>query len=213
VLDRAQQIATGTTPSGAPAGNGPVTSTADAVANVATNKQNIAGQTQTVKEFSTGVGARRVTALNTALNHMDTLEKLGGDLGNNDIRLFNAAAQLFAKQTGAAAPVSFDAAKAVVANEVIKAVVANGGSMAERKEAADTFARASSPEQLKGTLNAYRELLGGQLTTLAQQYETGSGRKDFNKKLSPAAAKLMPAPPVAPAASAAGVDTSNKWLK
>jgi len=209
VFNRAQQIATGATPApaGSPAGTpagAPVIPMPDAVKNIATNKQDIAGQAATVKDFSSGLSSRRVTALNTALNHLGTMEALSKDLANTDVRVFNAAANTLAKQLGVAAPTSFDAARALVANEVIKAVIANGGSMAERKEAAETFARANSPEQLQGVANTYKELLAGQLTSLAQQYETGSGRKDFNKKLSPTAAKLMPAAPAAPAAAPSG---------
>jgi len=192
VLARAAQITTG---GGA--------SAADAAGTVATNKQDIAGKTATVKEFSTGVGARRVTAVNTALNHLETVDKLANDLGNSDIKVFNAASNALAKQLGVAAPASFDAAQAMVANEVIKAVVINGGGVKERQEAAETFARANSPEQLAGVTKTYKELLAGQLSTLEQQYETGSGRKDFRKKLSPAAVKLLTPSPAAPAAQAA----------
>jgi hypothetical protein len=194
VLDRAQQLATGKVSPDAV----PTATPSEAASNIAQNKQNIAGQTATVKDFSSGLSSRRVTALNTALNHLGTMESLSKDLANTDVRVFNAAANTLAKQLGVAAPTSFDAARALVANEVIKAVVANGGSMAERKEAAETFARASSPEQLAGVTKTYKELLAGQLTSLAQQYETGTGRKDFNAKLSPTAAKLVSPAPATP---------------
>ena len=205
VLDRAQQIATGKTAPGAT----PTATPAEAAKGVASNKQDVAGQTSVVKDFSSGVSSRRVTALNTALNHLDTMEKLSGDLANKDVRVFNAAANALAKQLGVAAPTSFDAARQIVANEVIKAVVANGGGVKERQEAAETFARANSPQQLQGVMKTYQELLGGQLSSLSQQYERGSGRKDFNKQLSPAAIKLLQ--PAAPAATPAA--TGGGWGK
>ena len=201
VLDRAQQLATGKTSPDAT----PTATSSEAVGKIATNKQDIAGQTATVKDFSSGLSSRRVTALNTALNHLGTMETLSNDLANKDTRVFNAAANTLAKQLGVAAPTSFDAARSLVANEVIKAVIANGGSMAERKEAAETFARASSPQQLQGVMNTYKELLAGQLSSLGQQYETGSGRKDFNKKLAPVAVKLLqPNTPVAAPVTGSG---------
>jgi hypothetical protein len=185
---------------------------AQAAANVVQGKQDVAGQTAAVKDFSSGMSARRVTANNTALNHLETMDKLAGDLVNTDVRIVNAAGNAFARATGSAAPPNFDAAKQLVAAEVIKAVVQNGGGVTERQEAADNIKSANSPEQLRGVIATYRELLGGQLTSLAQQYETGTGRKDFDKKLSPATRDLLKKSTPA-AAPANAVDTSNKWLK
>jgi hypothetical protein len=188
---------------------------AQAAANVVQGKQDVAGQTAAVKDFSSGLSARRVTANNTALNHLETMDKLAGDLANTDIRIVNAAGNAFARATGSAAPTSFDAAKQLVAAEVIKAVVQNGGGVTERQEAADNIKSANSPEQLRGVIATYRELLGGQLTSLAQQYETGTGRKDFEKKLSPATRELLKkstptaAPNAAPAATKSGATVSN----
>ena len=185
---------------------------AQTAANVVQGKQDVAGQTAAVKDFSSGMSARRVTANNTAINHLETLDKLATDLNNSDIRIVNAAGNAFARATGSAAPTNFDSAKQLVAAEVIKAVVQNGGGVTERQEAADNIKSASSPEQLRQIIQTYRELLGGQLISLAQQYETGTGRKDFDKKLSPATRDLLKKSTPA-AAPANAVDTSNKWLK
>ena len=200
ILNRAQEISMG-------GGATP----AEAATNVVGAKQNVAAQTATLKDFSAGPSSKRVTANNTALNHLETLDKLADSLANSDIRVVNAAGNAFAKATGSSAPTSFDAAKQLVAAEVIKAVTQNGGGVTERQEAAKNITSASSPEQLKGITQTYRDLLGGQLTTLAQQYETGTGRKDFDKKLSPATRDLLNKSKPAPAAGA--VDTTNKWLK
>jgi hypothetical protein len=193
ILNRAQEISMG-------GGATP----AEAATNVVGAKQDVAAQTSTLKDFSSGLSARRVTANNTALNHLETLDKLADSLANSDIRVVNAAGNAFAKATGSSAPTSFDAAKQLVASEVIKAVTQNGGGVTERQEAAKNITSASSPEQLKGITQTYRDLLGGQLTTLAQQYETGTGRKDFDKKLSPATRDLLNKSKPAPAAAPAG---------
>ena len=166
---------------------------ADAAGDVRGAKADTAGATATVKDFSSGMSARRVAANNTAINHLATMEQLASDLNNNDIRIVNAAGNAFAKATGATAPTSFDAARQLVASEVIKAVVNNGGGVTERKEAEEQFARANSPEQLKGVIKTYKELLAGQLDSLGLQYETGTGRKDFDKKLTPETRKTFEA--------------------
>jgi len=187
----------------------PGATAASAASEVIGAKQDVAAQTATLKDFSSGPSARRTTSISTALNHLETMDKLANALNNSDVKAFNYVANQLAEQTGSPAPTNIDAAAQIVGAEVIKAIVANGGSAKEREEAKATFSKIKSPAQLKGASDTYRELLGGQLTTLAQQYETGTGRKDFNQKLSPAAVKLLK--PNAPAAGA--VDTNNKWLK
>ena len=147
------------------------------------------------------------------------MDQLVDDLANpSNVRAFNAAANAFAKQTGRTAPTNFDAARQIVAQEVIKAVVQNGGGVTERQEAKDQFSRANTPEQLRGVINTYRALLGGQLQSLKQQYETGTNRTDFDRKLTPNTRKLLSqssesAAPSAGAAAGGGVDTSNPLLK
>lgn len=217
IIKRASQIASG---AGAPVAPGAEPATpltpGEASAKVVANKQNVAAQASTMRDFSSGVSARRVAANNTAINHLDTMEKLAADLDNADIRVFNSAANAFARTTGAPAPTNFDAAKQLVASEVIKAVVNNGGGVTERQEAAEQFSRANSPKQLAGVIKTYKELLAGQLDSLGLQYETGTGRKDFDKKLTPATAKVFksmrggaPAPAAPAKATAAGATVSN----
>lgn len=192
ILKRASEIARGVNVPTAPGAEptAPV-DMATAAGKVTEAKQTKAAQAATVRDFSAGQSARRVTANNTAINHLDTMSKLATDLGNSDLRVANAAATAFAKATGAPAPASFDAARQLVAAEVIKAVVANGGGVKEREEASNQFSRANSPAQLKSVINTYKELLGGQLDTLGQQYESGTGRKDFESKLTPATRKVF----------------------
>ena len=204
ILTRALEISgqTGATP-------------AETAAKVVQGKQDVAAQAATVKDFASGEASRKVRANNTALNHLETMDKLAGDLANNDIRIVNAASNAFAKATGSSPPANFDAAKQIVANEVMKAVVANGGTGAEREEAGNNIKSSNSPKQLRDVLNTYRDLLGGQLSSLQLQYETGSGRKDFENKLTPAARDVVkkanpaPAPAAAPAATKSGATVSN----
>lgn len=180
IIDRARQIGT--------AGG---VSTEEAAGNVVQSKQTKAAEQQTLKAFTAGLEARRVTANNTAINHLETMDKLVDDLTNKDTRIVNKAANAFAKETGSAAPTNFDAAKQIVAAEVIKAVVQNGGGVTERQEAAEQFARANSPAQLRGVIKTYKDLLGGQLQSLKQQYEFGTKRKDFDQRLTPNTRKLL----------------------
>jgi len=160
---------------------------AEAAATVASNKQDIGSRTKAVKDFSTGKQGQQVNAFNTAIDHLGTMSKLTDALQNNDIKAFNTLGNTVARQTGQPAPTDFNAAKQIVTAEIIKAVVASGGGVTERQEAERNFADANSPQQLKGIINTYKQLLGGQLNSLSLQYENTTGRKDFNTKLTPEA--------------------------
>jgi len=178
------------------------TDAAAGASNIIGNQQNTLAAKATLKDFTSGISSRRVVANNTAINHLETMDKLAADLNNRDTRIFNAAGNAFAAATGQSAPTSFDAAKQLVAAEVIKAVVSNGGGVTERQEAAQNFSRANSPQQLKEVINTYRELLGGQLQSLEGQYKAGTNRDDFRSKfLTPNTQKVLPAAPAAPAAA------------
>jgi hypothetical protein len=169
----------------APAGaNAPVPFNAAAMADqIVGSKIDVATKTKAAKDFSTGIQGRQVTAFNTAIDHLATMDKLSDALQNNDIKAFNYLGNIVARQTGQPAPVNFDAAKQIVTAEIIKAVVASGGGVRERQEAEANFATANSPAQLKGVINTYKQLLGGQLNSLGLQYQNTTGRTDFDKKL------------------------------
>jgi hypothetical protein len=178
------------------------TDAAAGASNIIGNQQNTLAAKATLKDFTSGISSRRVVANNTAINHLETMDKLAADLNNRDTRIFNAAGNAFSAATGQTAPTSFDAAKQLVAAEVIKAVVSNGGGVTERQEAAQNFSRANSPQQLKEVINTYKELLGGQLQSLEGQYKAGTNRDDFRSKfLTPNTQKVLPTAPTAPAAA------------
>ena len=95
-----------------------------------------------------------------AVAHLDTLQQLTDALGNRDTNVINRIANRIAQETGQPAPVSFDAAKAIVGQEVVKAIVANGGGQSEREEAGQKISSANSPEQLKSVIDTYKNADG-----------------------------------------------------
>ena len=193
----------------APPVNALVPKTAEEAANsVINNKIDNRANAATVKAFTSGTEARRVTALNTAIAHLNTMNDLAEGLQNGDARLINSAANAIAKQTGAAAPTNLAAAKQIVGAEIIKAIVANGGTGRERLEAEEKLAAANSPEQFAGVIKTYQELMTGQLDSLRTQYKGGTGRNDFNDKfLTPESKKVFLNRESAAAASSDGTQT------
>ena len=146
-------------------------------------------------------------SFNTAIDHLDTMDKLATALNNNDVRAFNTVANAFAKGTGSAAPTNFDTAKSIVGGEVAKALAGSSMALKDREEIRDAISRANSPEQLAGSVRTLQELMGGQLKSLKLQYETGTNRKDFDSRLTGRAkdvVKSLSGEGGAPAAAPAG---------
>lgn len=145
--------------------------------------------------FGSGPQGDQVRFFNTSLGHMGTLANLAGALGNGDIRVLNDAKQKFSAAFGQAAPTNFDAAKQIVGQEIVKAIVGKGGGVDERRSAAEQVARANSPEQLQGVINnVWKPLAIEQLRGLRRQYETTTHMKDFYDKLSPEAVQMLGMP-------------------
>lgn len=140
---------------------------------------------QAMKDFGTGQQGNTVRFLNVAISHLNVLDKLGTALANGDVQTINKITQRYHQEFGTAAPQNFDAAKQIVADEVIKAVVGTGGAQADRETAQAAVNRASSWEQLQGVTQTYRRLLAGQMVGLQEQYKNSTGNDDFDSLLLP----------------------------
>jgi hypothetical protein len=154
-------------------------------------KNELASQGKAVKEFTSGKLGNSVRSFNVSLSHLETLGTLADALHNGDAKMVNKVGNYFAEQTGGAAPTNFDAAKKIVGDEIVKAIVGSGGGVHDREEAARVIASANSPAQLKGAIDTYKELMRGQLHGLRQQYETSTGKNDFDRFLSPHAKEAV----------------------
>lgn len=159
-----------------------------------TYNPNASAQTaQAVRSFNTGKQGDQTRFLNVSVNHLDTLSQLADALGNNDTRALNSIKNTFKTQFGSDAPTNFDAAKQFVADEVVKGVVGAGGGQGDREKAQAAIISTASPQQLQGVIGTYKHLLAGQLGGLKQQYESSTGRKDYDRMLTGSAkAALSP---------------------
>jgi hypothetical protein len=156
------------------------------------------------KNFAQGTLGTKVRAFNAVTSHLTTLGGLVDNLNNRSAPAWNSLANAWQNQTGGTAPQNFEAAKQLVAKELVSAMVANGGGEHERQAIESTIAHASSPQQLKGVITTYQHLLVGQLNALGQQYESGTKRKDFSDRwLSPEARTIRQTMSGAPAGPAA----------
>lgn len=214
---RAENIANGNLP---PATGADATKIMSAVMklNPEYNARDFALQTSAEKSFNTGKQGDKTRSLNVAVSHLGTLDTAATALQSGDIRVFNQFKQAWQRETGKAAPTNFNAVKELVADEIVAAVVPGVGALADRKALKDTIMAKSSPAQLQGVIKQYKELLGGQLGGLEQQYTAATGKTNFQQRyLTPQArAALAPGQPAqatsaAPAATTpppAGVDAA-----
>ena len=146
--------------------------------------KDYAASKRAVTQFASGPQGNTVRSLNVAVAHLETLRELSEALKNKDgLRMFNNIANRWGAATGQAPPNNFDAAKQVIGQELVKAVVgAGGGGVQERVEAAEKMLASSSPAQFEGAINTYITLLGGQLGGLRNQYQGATFRDDFDRK-------------------------------
>lgn len=133
-------------------------------------------------DFATGKGGQAIKSFNVSLYHLDSLGNLVDALKNGDAKAINKLGNAVSTQLGTStAPTNFDAAKQIVGDEIVKAIVGAGGGVADREKAQKSLDNANSPKLLKGVIDTYKELMVGQLRGLEGQYKAGGGRKDFRK--------------------------------
>jgi hypothetical protein len=135
--------------------------------------------------FTTGDGGKQLTAFNTAVSHLATLDPLIDNLGNTQTPAFNRVKNFFAKQTGSTAPTDVATAKQYVGGELAKVVAGGNMTESDRQQAQGALDSANTPEQLKSAVGVIKNLMGGKLTALETQYKA-AGLSNFEKHLEPA---------------------------
>lgn len=143
-------------------------------------------KTGVIASFSRGADRAAVNSLNVSVAHLATLGKLGDALNNGGIPAFNKLANTVGVHTGSTGVTNFEAAKEIVGDEVVKAIVGGVSAQADREAIKHLINSAQTPAQLKGTIATFTELLGGQLEGRRKGYEAGTGLNNFDEKyLSP----------------------------
>ena len=135
--------------------------------------------------FTTGIQGRQLLAFGSAVKHLETLGGLIDALKNKDTIQLNRLNNLWKKQTGQTAVTNFDAAKGIVAKEIMKSIVTGGGGVEERQELSKLMDKAQSPEQLRGVVDTYYELMKAQQENLIIQRDAAglsrSSLPDYTK--------------------------------
>jgi hypothetical protein len=155
------------------------------------DQSNFAIRNPTRKAFTTGPQGQQITALNTAVEHLDLLQAAADALANGSFKpgnqLYNAVRDTF----GSAAPSNYDTIKQMVDKEV--EAVANKGvptvsGTAEQKRLASS---AASPAVIKGYIDTTIPLMGSKLNALRYQYEQAMGANTPWKPMTPQAQAIL----------------------
>lgn len=135
------------------------------------------GQRQkTANEFAVGTAAKNITALNTAIQHLGEVHRLGSDLHNFEMPILNTVTNFAQQQTGDRRITDFETAKHAVVEEISKVFRGMGQSDAEIHAWESKINSSQSPAQLQGQIETITHLLNGRIDALGEQYKTGMGR-------------------------------------
>jgi hypothetical protein len=133
----------------------------------------------------------------TAVSHLDTVRELAMALNNGDIGWVNKAKNAFAQETGKPAPTNLQGAIEIVMPELEAAIVAGGGTGAERAELKSLPNLSRSPKQFADLIDkVWLPLMAGKLDNLRTGFyssvENDAGLNGwFERKLSKHTREVM----------------------
>lgn len=140
---------------------------------------NYQSRAATRKDFTSGASSKNVTAINTAIGHLDSLDKAASALDNGSTPFINSIKNTVLPQLGgtqkAANLRTFQQAKEAVANELMRVFRGTGASSSDTQKWAETINAADSPPALKAAIRSAVDLLDSRITALDVQYKRGMG--------------------------------------
>ena len=136
-----------------------------------------------MKRVVTGKDADTLQGLNTSIMHINTASKLIDDLNNGDMTDFSKVANVWSKHTGQPAVTNFESVRDVLADELARTIVGGQNAEKDREGFKNSMAAANSPDQLKGVINQYQQLMAGRIEPIMQRYTTQTHNKDFLDKM------------------------------
>lgn len=131
-------------------------------------------RSSTRKDFTSGKSAQTINALNTALGHLDAVDKAGDALNNGELTPLNWAKNSLTPLVGYPEPNNFNTDAGLVAEELTKVYRGTGAEADVTRHLQDLSVNAS-PEQRRGALSQIASLLKSKLDALGQQYNQGMG--------------------------------------
>ena len=130
-------------------------------------------------DFTSGKSAANITSFNTAIGHLDNLDKSIDALNNTAYPAWNRVANWSATQTGdinfQKAQKDFMAAKQAVTDELTRAFRGSGGNVHDIVGWEQTLNEADSPQALHEAVKTAVNLLRSRVESVGDQYNRGMG--------------------------------------
>lgn len=139
---------------------------------------NYASRQRTRNDFTAGKAAQNLSSFNTAIGHLDSLDKTIDPLGNTNYPLLNTARNAVRGQTSQEyqiAQKNFATAKNAVVEELTRAFKGTAGSLTEVHEWEKVLNGADSPAALKAAVKQAVDLLESRIEAVGDQYNRGMG--------------------------------------
>lgn len=144
-----------------------------------------------MSDFASGKAANNQRSLNTGVKHIESLAKAFDKLENRSFTPWNAVANYTAEKTGSGTTTAAGMSMNAVAGELAAIFKGAGATDQEIKAWREQINMNMSPEQQKAAIHTAVELLGGRLSALSGQYETGMGKPRDASILNPASRKIL----------------------
>jgi hypothetical protein len=133
------------------------------------------------KAFTSGDASKNIRSLNTAIGHLDQLQKAADALDSGDYPTLNAIANKFSVATGDDPVTTFNAISNAVIGETASVYKGSGATDQEIHNVQNTFDAAQSPKQKRAAVRTTIKLFGSRLHALETQYAEAMGKPaDFS---------------------------------
>jgi hypothetical protein len=130
------------------------------------------------KDFTSGKSSQNLSAFNTAIGHLDSLDKSIDKLGNYTSPIVNKITGRVSEQWDTKyqeALKEFRAAKTAVADELTRAFRGSGGNVHDIIQWEKAISEADSPQALHAAVRTAVELLNSRIEAVGDSYNRGMG--------------------------------------
>lgn len=128
------------------------------------------------KDFTSGKTSNNITALNTALSHLDKLSTNADQLDNGSFRFGNKLGNILKTETGDSRVRVLKSDIHAVTGELSSTFKQSGATDAEIKNFESTLDSADSKEVVKDVVNEFIGLIGGRTQPLLEKYQNAFGQ-------------------------------------
>jgi len=134
-----------------------------------------AARSSTRRDFAAGQAAKNITAINTAIGHLGTMNELATAMNNHDMVAANKVVNTIRTQLGDPSINNYGLAATAVSDEMMRVFRQVGASDAEAARWEKSFKSDLSTGQLKGSMGTAVKLLGSRAEALHDQWTNTMG--------------------------------------